>query len=65
MNETKMEGFMMAKNEKYVLVKVKGNNHQIGRVEYDNKFLAEARQSELLNIGIELSVMTLEEAYGI
>ena len=56
---------MMAKDEKYVLVKIDGNNHQIGRVEYDNKTLAEKRQSELLNIGIELSVMTFEEAYGI
>lgn len=50
---------------KYVLVKIDGNNHQIGRVEYENEKSAVSRQNELLKMGIELNVMTFEQAYGI
>lgn len=57
---------LLNENEsKYVLVKVDGNNHQIGRVEYSDEMSAISRQKELSEIGIKLDVMTFEQAYGI
>lgn len=50
---------------KFVLVEVKGNSYKIGKNEYDTKNEALTRQKELSKLGINLEVMTFEEACGI
>lgn len=49
----------------YVLVMKKGSNYKIGLNEYDSLEKAVERQSELKTHGINMKVMTFDEAYGL